>query len=227
MPDNGANKEPVVSHLYALSNLLQIQITFTRNFYHHFWKICKEATLLPSATKLRQENIFTPVCHSVHRRRVSTSVQAGIHPPGRPPPGQHLLPRKTHPWADTAPPQADGYCSGRYASYWNAFLLAGLIFVLKISIEFDNVQGQVKVILSTDLSVTIRHCCVCVSVSLAHVHVRPMALCAYLSLAHVHVRPMALCAYLSLAHVHVRPMALCAYLSLAHVHVHPMAVCIP
>ena len=31
-------------------------------------------------------------------------------PPGRQPPGQ-------------TPPPRDGYCSGRYASYWNAFLL--------------------------------------------------------------------------------------------------------
>ena len=26
-------------------------------------------------------------------------------------------------WADTPAPQADGHCSGRYASYWNALLL--------------------------------------------------------------------------------------------------------
>ena len=30
--------------------------------------------------------------------------------PGQTPPGRH------------PPPPADGYCSGRYASYWNAFL---------------------------------------------------------------------------------------------------------
>ena len=35
---------------------------------------------LPSATKLRQGNVFTPVCHSVHRG-VSASVHAGIHTP--------------------------------------------------------------------------------------------------------------------------------------------------
>ena len=31
--------------------------------------------------------------------------------------------RADTPWADTPPPTGDGYCSGRYASYWNAFLL--------------------------------------------------------------------------------------------------------
>ena len=34
-------------------------------------------------------------------------------PFGQTPPGRHPLPRH---------PPADGYCSGRYASYWNAFL---------------------------------------------------------------------------------------------------------
>ena len=51
-------------------------------------------------TKLRKGNVFTPVCHSVHRG--SAPVRAGIHPPethtlGRhrpghpPPPGRRLL----------------------------------------------------------------------------------------------------------------------------------------
>ena len=52
---------------------------------------------------MRQGNVFTSVCHFVHRG------MSGRTPPGR------------HPRADTLPP-ADGYCSGRYASYWNAFL---------------------------------------------------------------------------------------------------------
>ena len=52
-------------------------------------------------------------------------------PPGRqaPPfwqadvPWQADTPRADTPLADRHPPPADGYCSGRYASYWNAFLL--------------------------------------------------------------------------------------------------------
>ena len=46
-------------------------------------------------------------------------MHAGIHPLGRHPPGWHP------PWADSTQadtPPADGYCSGQYASYWNAFL---------------------------------------------------------------------------------------------------------
>ena len=86
--------------------------------------------LLPSATYLRQGNVFTSVCHSVHRGCL------GGHPPGRHLPGQtapwadpqgrHPI-GQTTPWADTSswadtPCPADGYCSGWYASYWNAFL---------------------------------------------------------------------------------------------------------
>ena len=50
-----------------------------------------------------------------------------VDPPGQTPPGQtHPLCR--HPQADTSgvdthSPLRDGHCSGRYASYWNAFLL--------------------------------------------------------------------------------------------------------
>ena len=77
-------------------------------------------------TKLQKGNVFTPVCQSfcsVHGG-VSTAVHAGIYPPGQAPP-----PRQTPHWAGTPTPgqmpptTADGYCCGRYASYWNAFLL--------------------------------------------------------------------------------------------------------
>ena len=74
--------------------------------------------------------VFTPVCHSVHRGWVCLAdTPLGRHPTlGRhPPPGRPSL--GGHPiWADTTsrgkhlPPPADGNCSGRYASYWNAFL---------------------------------------------------------------------------------------------------------
>ena len=108
-----------------------------------------------------QANIFTPVCHSVHRGG-SASVHAGIPPPpppgpGRPPldqadtphppgPGRPPWTRQTPPWTrqtrppqtrhppwtrhppppdQAPPPEADSSIrstSGRYASYWNAFL---------------------------------------------------------------------------------------------------------
>ena len=49
------------------------------------------------------------VSHSVHG-----GVSAGQNPPGQTPLGRH-------PTGHTDSP-ADGYCCGRYASYWNVFL---------------------------------------------------------------------------------------------------------
>ena len=64
-------------------------------------------------TKLREGNIFTPVCDSVHRVGVYPSMHHRSHGT---PPGRH-----THPPSPTM--------SGPYASYWNAFLfICGNIF---------------------------------------------------------------------------------------------------
>ena len=63
-------------------------------------------TFLPTANEVCEGDVFTPVCHSVHG--------------GRPDPGlEGCIPACIE--ADTPPP-GDGYCCGRYASYWNAFL---------------------------------------------------------------------------------------------------------
>ena len=84
--------------------------------------------LLPSATELRQG--FTVICDSVHGGGVYPSMHWGIHPLWTDTPlGRHPL------WADTLlgrhpqgrhypgrHPLPDGHCSGRYATYWNAFL---------------------------------------------------------------------------------------------------------
>ena len=51
----------------------------------------------PSATKLRQGNVFTPVCHSAHGGRVSASVHAWIHAPRKHTPQEHTPPRSTPP----------------------------------------------------------------------------------------------------------------------------------
>ena len=72
--------------------------------------------------------MFSQVCvkNSVHNWR------GGVHPLDRHPPPldthtryadtpwTHPLPLGRHPWEDTTP--LDSHCSGRYASYWNAFL---------------------------------------------------------------------------------------------------------
>ena len=71
---------------------------------------------------LRQGNIFAPVCHSVHG-----GEYLGRYPPGQVHPLASTPPSRYTPfWAGTppagTPPQAG--TSGRYASYWNAFLLS-------------------------------------------------------------------------------------------------------
>ena len=64
------------------------------------------------------------------------------YPTGQTPPSprQTPYPGRHSPWADTPqqtppgrhpPPPPDGHCNGRYASYWNAFLLINMTFHLK------------------------------------------------------------------------------------------------
>ena len=86
-------------------------------------------------TKLRKGNVFTSVCQEFCSRG-EVYIPPGRHPLGRNYPSGQTLPLGRHPpaadtpWTDTPwthppgrhnPPPADGYCSGRYAS-WNAFL---------------------------------------------------------------------------------------------------------
>ena len=74
---------------------------------------------------LGQGNIFTPVCHSVHSGGAWSGggssgpggclvLWRGLLPGVVPGPGGCLV---------ETPRPPDGYCCGRYASYWNAFLL--------------------------------------------------------------------------------------------------------
>ena len=60
------------------------------------------------------------VCISVCTGRVcvADTPWADTHP-RQTPSSWADTPRQTPPWADTS---SDGHCSGRYASYWNAFL---------------------------------------------------------------------------------------------------------
>ena len=57
---------------------------------------------------------------------VSASVHAGIHLPR-----QVHTPQATPPLREGTPPLHDGHCSGRDASYWNAFLL----FILDLTLD--------------------------------------------------------------------------------------------
>ena len=77
---------------------------------------------LPAATKLGQGNVFTGICDSVHRGGGLPQCMLG-YPPGLPGPDP---PRPDPPGPDP-PREADASIrsmSGRYASYWNAFLYA-------------------------------------------------------------------------------------------------------
>ena len=75
----------------------------------------------PSATKLRQGNIFTSVCQKFCPGGVSALVDAGKHTTWQAPRRADTPAGQTIPsWTDPLPPP-NGYCSGRYASYWNAF----------------------------------------------------------------------------------------------------------
>ena len=81
-----------------------------------------------------QGNIFTPVCHSVHGGGVGLpECMLGYHPPGldtTTPPGPDTPPR------EETPPRADSSirsASGRYASFWNAFLFHYVCVVMNLS----------------------------------------------------------------------------------------------
>ena len=84
--------------------------------------------------------VFTPVCLSTGGIYLSacwdTTTPRSRHPPGAgtPPeagtPREQTPPRAGTPQEQTPPPPgsrhppADGYCCGRYTSYWNTFLLS-------------------------------------------------------------------------------------------------------
>ena len=91
--------------------------------------------------KLREGNVFTPVCHSVPR-----GCLCQVDPPDRDPPGQRPMdrdpPGQRPPWTETpwietpwteTPLDRDPQImtpmvtSRRYTSYWNALLLKDIL----------------------------------------------------------------------------------------------------
>ena len=75
-----------------------------------------------------QSSIFAPVFHSVHGGGGRGGIPEGTEadpPRTDPPPSRQPPPREQTPLEQTPPPEADSgiqSTSGRYASYWNAFL---------------------------------------------------------------------------------------------------------
>ena len=120
------------------------------NVYNVLLFLNNRSNFLPPATKLRQSNVFTPVCDSVHRGR---GLCQGDPPPERDPPRQRL-PGQTpldrdRPWTESPPGQRPPCTetSGRYASYWNVFLLN----ILRTSCDFIVNLFQ-SVLFSSDFS---------------------------------------------------------------------------
>ena len=78
------------------------------------------------------------------RGGVHPSMHWDRHPPCRPPPGRppgRLPPEQTPPAQcilGYTPPHTHtgGYCSGRYASYWNAFLFKEVCILLRPLVDF-------------------------------------------------------------------------------------------
>ena len=81
----------------------------------------------------RQGNVFTRVCDSVQRGSVCLSACWDTTPPKQTPPKKQTpseadTPRKQTPPGKQIPPGIRSM-SGRYASYWNAFLLLIKIYM--------------------------------------------------------------------------------------------------
>ena len=85
--------------------------------------------LLPPANEVAESYVFTPVCHSVHRRG-SASGSGSVNTPD------------THPYPSGHTPTQS--TSGRYASYWNAFLLVSVSVSVSVSQCKRTITGNTK-----------------------------------------------------------------------------------
>ena len=137
--------------------LLCLKTDFRFHSTHMFFPCRVNIISIVTARKrsLGQGNIFTPVCHSVNRGGgipaciaggIPTCLAAGgcairacLAAGGVPDPGDLLLGGSAPGGGVSGGDQPDGYCCGRYASYWNAFLL--LILSLPHSNALE-VNGQ-------------------------------------------------------------------------------------
>ena len=132
----------------VISCVLNIRIILMR-WYWPLKRCCPQ-------TKSQKGNVLTSLCQEFCPQG---GGRGGVHPwadtsqadtshrqkapLGRYSPGQ--TPSSRHPRAGT-PSQEDGYCSGRYASYWNVFLFSivmGLPFKVWIN-KFDFLASSNK-----------------------------------------------------------------------------------
>ena len=127
-------------------------------------KVCLHVAYLTPCCYRRQRScdgyVFTDVC--VHRGggipaclcRWYPSMPCNRSPGGSGPGGVPargvVCSQGICSWGETPPPKADGYCCGRYASYWNAFLLLIvilcvdrlLIFPLSVTTEYFSAKAS-------------------------------------------------------------------------------------
>ena len=97
-------------------------------------------------TKLREGNVFTPVC-------LSFCSQGGCLP-------QCMLGYTTTTTPrQTPPPWADGHCCGRYASYWNAFLFNLLIWLGHLVNCANQLVDCLKISKQHDWKLNVLHVC--------------------------------------------------------------------
>ena len=107
----------------AVALTVRVFTVFTPSLLLEDWhQFCfQELNYYRPQTKLRRGNVFIPACQSFcskgGRCMLGYTHTLGRTPP--PPPGRHPLGRLLR--ADTIP-TPDTHCSGRFASYWNAFL---------------------------------------------------------------------------------------------------------
>ena len=111
---------------------------------------------LPPATKLGQGYIFTGVCDSVHRGGWYPSMHCRRYP-SMPCSRGCAIPACLAAVGGSAPvgvatwDPPDGHCCGRYAFYWNAFLLAikpsYLDWFIRITVNILKLEINVPVML--------------------------------------------------------------------------------
>ena len=90
-----------------LSERSTVLVMYLQNMENTTQCVWVRLVFLLSATTVAESYVYTPVCQSFCSQ--GDGVWADTPKADTfPPPGRHL--------------RADGYCSGRYASYWNAFL---------------------------------------------------------------------------------------------------------
>ena len=134
-----------VSRIVSAAGRVDPSISLGRHPSFRMRLLVQGVIYLPPATKLQQGNVFTPVCHSVHKggvcfwSRVGGCLPpAGQTPPRQTPPAQCMLgctsPAQCMLGYTPCPVHARIYTpccpvhtgiwstSGRYASNWNAFL---------------------------------------------------------------------------------------------------------